>query len=149
MARTHVAIIDPKFADRILAGEKTAEVRLTRTRRAPFGVVSLGDEILFRARSGWYVARALVDRADCIEIGSREDFRRVRALCSDGACAPASFWKERAEARYATIVWLAGVEPTAAGPDPRSVAAPGCRSAWFVVDPSNTEWVCEPQLARA
>ncbi len=149
MARTHVAIVDPRYAEPILSGEKSVELRLTRTRRAPFGVVSLGDEILFRVRSGWYFARALVDRADCIEIGSRAELRRVREVCSDAACVAASFWKERAGARYATAVWLTGVEPTLAGPDPRSLAAPGCRSAWFVVDPANTEWVCEPQLARA
>lgn len=149
MARTHVAIVHPKYAPLILSGEKTAELRLSRDRRAPFGVVGLGDTVLFRRRSGWYFARARVGRADCVELGSRAGLRRLRATCVEAAATDAVFWADRANARYATVIWLEGVEPTLAGPEPGSLAAPGCRSAWFVVDPANAKWVCEPQLARA
>ncbi len=149
MARTHVAIVDPRYADLILAGKKTAEVRLSRTRRAPFGVIAPGDEILFRVRSGWYAARARSDRVACVELGSPADLRGIRLACGTASCAPPEFWRDRSAARYATVAWLTGVEPTRAGPAPRSLAAPGCRSAWFVVDPSNTRRVCEPGRAGA
>jgi hypothetical protein len=46
----HVAIMKPswKLIPKILAGEKTMESRWYQTRRAPWGIVSIGDRVFFK-----------------------------------------------------------------------------------------------------
>ena len=43
MANYHLAILKKPYLERILSGRKPIELRLTRTRRAPFGRIAAGD----------------------------------------------------------------------------------------------------------
>lgn len=149
MRRTHVAIVDPRYIEPILTGAKRAEIRLTCTRRVPFGRIDAGDRVLFRARSGWYFARAGVQAVDGIELASRGDFDHLRRRCGEAVGAPDAFWIDRSHARFATVVWLGRVQTTRIGPDPRDLAAPGCRSAWFVTDVPRDRWIHESDRTRA
>ena len=131
--RVHVAIVLPRFARLILAGDKRAEARLGRDRRAPFGVVSPEDMVYFKVRSGGYACRAVVARVESRELASPADVRALRSMCDADVRGTPEYWRDKARSRYATIAWFERVEAVEAGPDLSRFVTRGCRSAWHVV----------------
>lgn len=117
----------------ILAGRKRVEVRLTRNRCVPFGLVTPGDIVYFKARSGAFGARAMVSGVDAFEGLSPEGvawlFRRYNAM----ACGGAEYWSGKQQARFATIVHLAEVRAIHRGPEYRTAPGYTPRGAWFVL----------------
>lgn len=114
--RTHVAIVMTEYAEAILAGRKTIEARLTRSRRVPHGRVGRGDVVLFKARGGAYRARAVVRQAVTIEGLTRAAVRTIRARYDGAIGATAEFWRLKRDARFATLVSLERVERIESGP---------------------------------
>ena len=137
----HVAIIQPGYLKLILAGRKRVEVRLSQNRVAPFGRVSSGDVIYFKARSGGFGARAVVAGVDEFEdltpsmVASL--FRRYNAL----VCGSAAFWRAKQPARFATFIHLSDARPTNHGPAYRDSPGFSPRSAWIVMKPPNSRRV--------
>ena len=129
----HVAIIHPEYLALILAGRKRVEIRLTRSRCAPFGRVAPGDLVYFKARSGEFGARALVAGVDEFEKLTPTLvamlFRRYNAL----ARGDAEYWLSKQYARFGTIVHLADVRPIVRGPEYRDASRFSPRSAWIVL----------------
>ena len=62
MKQTHLAIIKRSYLNAIIAGKKTIELRLTKTRTAPFGRICKGDQIYLKASAGPVMATAAVAR---------------------------------------------------------------------------------------
>lgn len=129
----HVAIIHPEYLALILAGRKRVEIRLTRSRCAPFGQVAPGDVVYFKARSGEFGARALVAGVDEFENLTPTLvamlFRRYNAL----ACGDAAYWISKQHARFGTVVHLTNVRSTERGPEYRDTPGFSPRSSWIVL----------------
>ncbi len=129
----HVAIIHSEYLELILAGRKRVEVRLTRNRCTPFGRVSPGDLVYFKACSGGFGARAIVASVDEFENLTPPLvamlFRRYNAL----ACGDAAFWISKQHARVGTFVHLADVRPIERGPEYRDAPGFSPRSSWIVL----------------
>lgn len=115
--RAHVAILMPRYLDLILAGEKDIECRLSRTRRAPFEQVSPGDTIHLKQSGAGYRARAIVTHATFIMIDRARDLIELRRDYNARIKAPASYWRDKRGARFASLLTLGSVTPTKIGPE--------------------------------
>ncbi len=129
----HVAIIQGAYLDLILSGHKTIESRLTVSRGRAFERVHPGDVIYFKQTSGPFRASARVLRAQhSADLNPRRvaDLRREHG---SGIAAPAEYWRGRSKCRFATLIWLLGVEPCDKGPPYKSWPDFGPRAAWFTL----------------
>lgn len=129
----HVAVIKREYVELILAGKKTAELRLTRMRGAPHGKVFAGERLYIKQSSGPVRATAVVT-----EVESHEDLtpRRIRRLARDTAKTvrgKPEFFRERQTARFATVIHFERVEPCAWGPDFSAERAANPRAAWLIL----------------
>lgn len=131
--RLHLAIIDPAYVGPILDGRKRVESRLGRDRRAPFGVVSPGDRVCFKQRSGPCVAFATVIGVECLEVTPPAGVRALRDRVQAGVLGSSGYWRGKLGSRYATLIWFAVVEPIDATPDLSRYVRAGNRSAWHVL----------------
>jgi len=105
MGQIHVAIIQPRYAKALRAGDKRIEVRLTRTRQPPFGRVRRGDLILFRCCGQW-VGSARARRVRQFEQLTPADVDRLRMRYEQLVRGGPEFWRPRRWARYGVLIWL-------------------------------------------
>lgn len=131
MGREHVAIVTTHCLGAILDGRKTIESRLSSTRRAPFGAIRAGDRVWFKERGGEIGARARVQRVEFVEGLTPRGVARVRREYGQRIVAESGYWGGKRGARYATLIFLAEVQPVSRGP--ALVRARGNRSAWFTL----------------
>ena len=130
----HIPIVHQKYADLILSGKKTAELRLTRNRIAPFGRVFSGDRLYFKIASGPICASASVERVETFEDLTPGEVVRLREWINEAVCGDPAFWKFKANARYATVVHLCDVQRCDSGPDISRLRAANPRSAWLMFE---------------
>lgn len=126
----HLAVLHREYLDKVIAGDKTIEMRLTKTRRAPFGKIHAGHTIYFKQSSGPIRAVATADRVETL---TDLDPRRIRAIRRDlnkHIAGSSATWQLKLQARYGTLIWLRDVRPTSLGP----VVGPLYGAAW-VCDP--------------
>jgi len=126
----HVAILLRRYVKLLLAGRKTVESRLTKSPRAPFGLIEAGQRIFFKASSGPFMATAVAH-----EVASLDDLspRRVDELqrqFNDAVCGDDDYWAMRRDCRYATFVSLREVQAVSRGPTIKPSRGP----AWFCLD---------------
>ncbi|HYE01691.1 MAG TPA: ASCH domain-containing protein [Phycisphaerales bacterium] len=114
--RTHVAVVTRACLDAILSGEKTIESRLSRTRCAPFGRVSVGDSVYFKQSSGPFRARATVRRVKAFHGLSAAGVARLRSLYNAGVRGSPAYWRTKRDAGFATMIWLDEVRAVDEGP---------------------------------
>lgn len=129
----HVAVVHRKFAMLILKGEKTAELRLTKNRIAPFGIVKKGDTVFIKIASGPVCCRALVslvEQHEGLTPGSISELRRVLAPVVKGDDA---YWDLKRTARYATVIHLECVAACDDAPGLAEARAGNPRAAWLVL----------------
>lgn len=129
----HVAILQPKYVRAILDGTKVVESRLSMTRCAPFGRVEPGDVIHFKETGGAFGAVATVAGVMTFEDLRPSDVRMLSRRYGTQVAAAAEYWEERADAKYATFVWLTDVRESHAVPA-GFAPTPGARAAWYVLD---------------
>jgi len=129
--RAHVAILRPPLDARILDGSKRIESRFTRTRQPPFGCVAPGDRLFFKRSAGPFVATAVVSRVLMLDALTPRRVDELAARYNRWIRGDDAFWRrKRNEARYGTLMWLRGVEPT----DYRPPYRPQNMRAWYVLD---------------
>lgn len=129
----HVAIVMRHYVELILAGTKTAELRLTRHRVLPHGRVLPNERLYIKQSSGPVRATAVVTH---IETYDNLTPRAVRQLARDTAATvrgKPDFFEQRAKARYASVIHFDRVEPCASGPDFAAERAANPRAAWLVL----------------
>jgi hypothetical protein len=125
----HLAVMGEPYLSMALAGVKTVESRLSRTRRAPWGVVARRDLLLLKKASGPVVGVAEVGEVWGYEVGEGgRAVGEIRREFDGRVRGEPAYWAARREARYATLLELARVE-----------AIPGVecekrdRNAWVVL----------------
>jgi len=107
--RGHVAILRQPYLEKMTAGEKTIESRLTKNRVAPFGKISEGDIVFLKEAAGPVKAVAIVGLAEFFGtlnpgevVGLLEERREGLALEND-------FARSKEGARYATFLHFASL----------------------------------------
>jgi len=138
-ARTHLAVLYREYIDRILAGEKTIEMRLSKNRVAPFGKVETGHTIYFKQSGGPVRAAATAGRVESFTDLTPERIDEIRKQHNDGITGDDETWAKKRHRRYGTLIWLTGVHATDDGP----VMPPLYGAAW-VCDPEQRALAVSP-----
>ena len=126
----HVAILKWPYIGLILDGSKTIESRFTKTPRPPYRCVESGDRIYFKASAGPYMATAIAGRVEYYENLAPRKIASLRKQFNDAIRGEDSYWQAKSNSKFATLIGLRHVKPTATGPSlPRSQG-----KAWFVLD---------------
>lgn len=129
----HVAVVMPRYLQLILAGRKTAELRLTRSRTPPHGVVSVGERVYFKQTSGSVRATAVVELVEFFEGLSPEAIQLLAERTRDTVRGGRDFFQSKMNARYASVVHVVRVEPCSSGPDFSAQRRAQPRAAWLVL----------------
>lgn len=128
----HVALVRKACLEAILEGRKRVESRLTVSRRPPFGRVAPGDVVFFKEVGGPFRACAMVERVEFHVVEGPDMLRELAERFEPVVLGGASYWRERASARYASFVYLSGVRSIDAGPDYRRWRSFHPRSGWIL-----------------
>jgi len=127
---THLAVLHREYLDSIIAGRKTIEMRLTRTRRAPYGRIRSGDTIYFKQSSGPIRAVARSGKIVTLTDLTPTCIKRLREKHNAKITGSDATWAKKQQARYGTLIWLRDIRETSDGP---------------VVPPLyGAAWVCDP-----
>lgn len=132
---THLAVLHRPYLDRILAGEKTIEMRLTKTRRAPFGRIRCGDTIYFKQASGPIRAVATAGQVRTYTDLTPEQIDNIRAKYDHRITGADDAWRRKRQSRYGTLIWLRDVRPASNGP----AVPPLYGAAWVCNPPQRAE----------
>ncbi len=130
--QVHLAVIGAVYARAILAGTKTIESRLTKTKRVPFGRVRQGERVYFLARKAGLIVTAAVERVESFSDLTPERVKLLREEYGPFIGGDDGYWKSKRESRYATLIWLSEPERARYGPDDVHGRERSYRSAWFV-----------------
>lgn len=128
----HLAVVHPAYARAMLEGRKTVESRLSRVRAVPFGRVHEGERIYFLARRGGLIVTAVADRVESHSDLGPLDIMELRRRFHARIAADDGYWQAKRGARYATLIWLKGVEACAYAPDDVHGRAGSYRSGWIL-----------------
>jgi hypothetical protein len=102
--RAHLAVMNEPYLGYLLDGTKTVESRFSKRATAPFDEARCGDLLLLKVQSGPVIAIAEVMHADSFRLDPAAwDMVRTRFARAIRADDP-TFWSERSEARYATLI---------------------------------------------
>lgn len=112
----HVAVVHAMYLDAILAGEKTAESRLSRVRCEPFAAIRVGERIYFKERGGAVRATAIVEWAEFREGLTPARITGLKREFNDRVLGSDEYWAAKRTARFATFAGLCAVEPVRFGP---------------------------------
>ncbi len=110
----HLAILKKQYLDDILLGRKTAECRLSATRRPPFGAVSPGDLLWLKRSGGPVLATARVRRVYSFHPVVRETITHIRSCFGEAIRANLAFFKAHVNARYGTVITFDRINAIAA-----------------------------------
>jgi ASC-1-like (ASCH) protein len=99
-----LVILKPHYLHLVLQGTKTIECRLSRTRRLPFKAVRSGDTLWLKRSAGPIVAKARAGRVESIELDGAMSIKAVVSRYRDKLQIGAAFFRDRADARYLTLI---------------------------------------------
>jgi hypothetical protein len=129
----HLVSVHRSYAGLILAGTKAQEIRLSKARRVPYGLVEPGDRLYFKVVSGPVVATCLAEGVESHDGLTPERVLALGRAHGDALCAPESYFQAKQKSLYATIVRLGPVEPVGRGPPTDRVLHGSVRDAWRVL----------------
>lgn len=102
----HLAIFIGDAIEKILKGEKTVEGRFTLDKIPPYEKIQKGDEILLKRAGGNIIGKVIVDNVLFYEKLDGEAIGKLRKEYNDEMCVDDDFWKAKARARCATLIFL-------------------------------------------
>ncbi|MFQ5590825.1 MAG: ASCH domain-containing protein [Phycisphaerae bacterium] len=124
----HLVILKKQYLDAVLHGRKTAECRLSRYRRPPYGVVAVGDRLWLKQSSGPIRGTATVSRVEYFHPLPEARLTYLRRRYSASLQADPTFFDNYQHARYATLIHIREVRPI----EPVRLNRSG-RYAWIVL----------------
>ena len=109
----HIAILRQPFFDMVLSGEKTIESRWSMNKVAPYGKVSVGDEILLKETGKDVTAVATAEKVLFFKL-TPEIVEEIR-LHYGKQIGTDKFedWEATLHKRYCTLIWLSNVKNVA------------------------------------
>lgn len=112
----HVAILHARYLELIRRGAKTAELRLTKTRRAPFGQIAPGQRLYFKQSGGPFSLTAIAQSVLCKEDLLPQDIRDIHRLHNHEILGDDAYWTQRTQSRFLTLIHFKEVEEISYGP---------------------------------
>ncbi len=120
MPDTHLMIVHPQSATRIMTGQQPVEARLGTDRRAPYNRVQPGDVVYIKPNGQRVIGKAIVHRVDQYSGLTPNDIEHLQRVYNDRVLGDDKFWDSNRDACYATFITLTRV---AMIPDESSVPA--------------------------
>lgn len=102
----HLAVFVGDYIEKILSGEKTMEGRFSLEKIPPYLTVKKGDEIYLKESGGLVLGRVFVDNVLYYENLSPETIGKIRKEYNQELCASDDFWQAKANAKYASLIFL-------------------------------------------
>ena len=129
--RIHLAVMVEPYLSKICSGEKFIESRLTRVNIAPYQRAESGDVILFKLSGGPITAIAQVGQTKFEEFGPQCTPASLAETFATGLGYEPGYVETKAEARFASLLWLTHVRRIASVPFSKS------RATGVAHDPAN------------
>lgn len=124
----HIVILKQKYFDMILSGEKTIESRFSLNKTAPYGKVSVGDELLLKVTGCDVTATAKVKAVEYYELYP-DLVNKIRVKYGkEIGSTKLSEWMDTMTKNFCTLVWLEDVKKV----EPISVKK-SCGAGWIIV----------------
>lgn len=107
----HIAILRQPFFDMVLSGEKTIESRWSMNKVAPYGKVSVGDEILLKETGKDVTAVATAEKVLFFKL-TPEIVEEIRVKYGKQIGTDKfENWQKTLQKKYCTLIWLKDVKP--------------------------------------
>ncbi len=127
---SHLVILKRPYLDMILTGEKTIELRLSKTKPAVFGWVLPGDELFLKASAGPVCGMARVSYVEYHANLTAAQIRQLQLRHNHAIKGPEAVWDSLLDRKYGFLVWLANVRRI----DPLYIDKKDLR-AWVILTP--------------
>lgn len=102
----HLAIFKGGVEELILVGKKTIETRFSKTKIAPFGVVSCGDLVYMKTSGGEIVGQFIVQKVIFYDGTSPNDILYIKDTHGKEIMAGESYWKDKVNSRYGSLIFI-------------------------------------------
>lgn len=141
MPDTHLMIVQPQIASRIMTGQKLVEARMGTDRSAPYNRVQPGDIVYIKPSGQRVIGKAVVHRVDQYSGLTPSDIDHLQRVYNDRVQGDDLYWQSNRSSTYATFITLSKVAMIV---DESTVPA-------SLLAPSSSEWRVlndEPQQTR-
>jgi ASC-1-like (ASCH) protein len=126
----HLVILKRPYLESILNGDKTIELRLTKTKPAVFGRVLPGDKLFLKASGGPVYGAASVSYVEYHANLTPKQIRRLKLQHHHAIRGSDAVWDSLMNRKYGFLVWLANVRRI----DPIYIEKKDLR-AWVMLTP--------------
>jgi ASC-1-like (ASCH) protein len=106
---SHLVILKRPYLELILSGEKTIELRLSKTKPPAFGRVVPGDKLFLKASAGPVCGTASVSYVEYHSNLTAESIGELKRRHNYAIRGPDSVWDSFMDRKYGFLVWLANV----------------------------------------
>ena len=106
MTNSHLVILRKPYLDAILAGRKTIELRLTKTKRSPFGKIAPGNKLFFKITSGPVSATARVKKIKQFDNLTPSRIDKLKLSYNAQILGTDKYWQQKSDSKYAVLVWF-------------------------------------------
>lgn len=112
----HVAILRLPYLQLLLAGRKTIESRLMKNAVVPFGRITTGERLFFKASAGPFMATAIADQVVHYTDLTPARVDTLRGKYNGDIGGDDAYWRAKRHARFGVLIHLREIEPLSAGP---------------------------------
>jgi len=106
MARRHLAIFIKGGAEKILAGEKKIDIRLSQSRIPPYLSVQKDDEILLKNSGGKVIGLVAADNCLYYDTLTPAKVEQIKNNYNKEAIAEEDFWDSKKSAKFASVIFF-------------------------------------------
>jgi ASC-1-like (ASCH) protein len=110
MKNHHLAILRKPYLDAIIEGRKTIESRLSRTKRSPFGQITVGDKLFLKQASGPVCAVATVQAVRQFENLTPGKIQQLKTQYNNSILGTDEYWADKSNCLYGMLVWLEDIK---------------------------------------
>mgnify|MGYP003393181839 CR=1 FL=1 len=102
----HLALFTKESAEKILSGEKSIEIRIAKSKIAPFGAVSANDLVYIKVSGGDIIGQFRVKKVITIDGVDDEDLDEIKDKYGKELINPQIEIKDKNRCKYATIIFI-------------------------------------------
>ena len=110
MKRNHLVILKKQYLGLILAGTKTIESRLLKTKHPPLGQINPGDKLFLKQSSGPVCATATVKAVKTYEDLTPQKIAELKNIYNNKILGEDEYWELKSESKFAIFAWLENIK---------------------------------------
>lgn len=114
--RKHLAIFKGTAAQDILSGKKTVEARFSKSKIAPYGVISAGDLVYIKPTGGEPIGQFKVKKVIFYDGMEESDLGQIKKIFGDEIVQDNVFWQAKKGSKYGTLIFIGECDPFLTSP---------------------------------